>query len=320
MNDLLKQEEIDDLLGKRAEGDHEHDDPSLPREYDFNVQPNLMQHRFSNIEKIYEKFQRRLKTSLHDILKKTVEITAKQMTLMPSKDFVSALSVPTNINIIKVSPFKGNALVCLDARLVYAIVENYFGGDGKIQDSIERHEFTATEYRVLKRILSILFEDMNASWEEVHKVQYSLDKTEIDPIMLTWVNPHELMLVKKIRIELEGGGGDMMFALPISMLDPIKSLLEGTDETKKVQNDESWIRALQHEILEANIEIDCILANKQIKVKDVVRFKTGDIIPIEINETSMVRIGDISVYQVKFGTHEGNYAVKILGKSKRGRG
>lgn len=317
MNDILKQEEIDDLLGKDSHAQGGEQDPTLPSDYDFSVQPNLMQHRFSHIETVFEKFLRRFKTTCHQILKRTVEVTVKPMALTPSKDFISTLSIPTNINIINMNPFKGHGLICLDARLVYAIVENYFGGDGKIQGMVEGREFTATEYRVLQKLLGGVFQDMNASWEALYKIQHEFVKTESDPVMLTWINPHELMLIKRFRIELEGGGGDMVFALPISLFDPIKNLLEEGDSQEVIKNDQAWTNALQHEILEANIDINCILANRVIKLKEVVAFKEGDVIPIEINETSVVHIADIPVYKVKFGTHEGNYAVKIIGKMKR---
>ncbi|MGE4349496.1 MAG: flagellar motor switch protein FliM [Candidatus Berkiella sp.] len=318
MNDVLKQEEIDELLSKEDSESIMDQDPAFPREYDFSIQPGLLQHRFYKIEKIYERFMRKAKVSLLTIMKKTIELNTKPMTLVNGKDFLSALSVPTNINILKLNPLKGNAIICFDAYLVYTLVENYFGGDGKIQGNIERRNFTLTEYRIIDRVLKIILPDLNAAWEEVHNVKYETFSKESDPNMITWIQPHEFFLIKKIRVELEGGGGDITFALPVSMLDPIKSKLENNSEsTEKMQNNDAWMAALQHEILEASVDIGCILAKKKIKIKDVVNFKSDDIIPIEISDISLVKINGIPVYNVKFGTHEGNYAVKIVGKFDR---
>lgn len=318
MNDVLKQEEIDDLLSKEDRESIEDKDPAFPREYDFSIQPGLLQHRFYKIEKIYERFMRKSKVSLLTIMKKTIELNTKPMTLVNGKDFLSALGFPTNINILKINPLKGNAIICFDAYLVYTLVESYFGGDGKNQNNIERRNFTLTEYRIIDRVLKIILPDLNTAWEEVHNVKYEIFSKESDPNMITWIQPHEFFLIKKIRVELEGGGGDITFALPVSMLDPIKSKLENnTESTEKMQNNDAWMAALQHEILEASVDISCILAKKKIKIKDVVNFKSDDLIPIEISDVSLLKINGIPVYDVKFGTHEGNYAVKIVGKFQK---
>ena len=194
------------------------------------------------------------------------------------------------------------------------MVDKFFGGDGKAASTVDDKDFTPTEYRIISNILSLLFSDIQNAWEETHPVQFGLVAQKIDPSMLTNLSPFEHVVVKKFHIGLEGGGGDIQFALPMTVLDPILDKLEFN--VKKVQSAENkeWENALRKEILEASVEVNCILATMKIKLGDVKVLKKGDIITIDIPEFSNIKIGNIPVYETKFGTHEGHYAVKIQSK------
>lgn len=314
MNEILNKEELDDLLGEQIDAGADDSDKALPRDYDFHIQPGLLQHRFSKLEQIYEKFLRKFKISLQKTIKRNIEFSTKSMSLTACREFIPSMAVPTNINIVSMPPLKGQGLICLDAKLVFSIVECYFGGDGKVPSNVEGRSFTSTEMRVVHKLLYQFFDDFQSAWEDVYKIKCEYLRSEADSAMLTWLQPHEFMLIKKIRVEMEGGGGEIQCVLPISLLDPIKEILEGGDKSEKITNDQSWTKALQNEILEANVEIDCILSKQSIKLKDVVKFKPGDIVPIEIPDMSVIKINNIPVYKVKFGTHEGNYAAKIVKK------
>ena len=57
-------------------------------------------------------------------------------------EYTQNLHVPSSLNLIKLNPLRGTALLVLDATLVFAIVDNFFGGNGRYA-KIEGREFTA---------------------------------------------------------------------------------------------------------------------------------------------------------------------------------
>ena len=55
----------------------------------------------------------------------------------------------------------------LDPKLVFILVDNFFGGDGTIHAKIEGREFTPTELRVIQMVLEIAFGDLMQAWKPV---------------------------------------------------------------------------------------------------------------------------------------------------------
>jgi len=68
--------------------------------------------------------------------------------------------VPTSLSLIKMAPLKGTGMIMMDPKLVFIIVDNFFGGDGTIHAKIEGREFTATELRVIEKVVGMCFEDL----------------------------------------------------------------------------------------------------------------------------------------------------------------
>jgi flagellar motor switch protein FliM len=312
MNDVLSQNEIEALLGNDTDGAIKNS--SEPKHYDFSKNSGMVKNKFDKLEMVYEKFVRTFKVSLYAYFRKNIEVDSKPIQIVKADDYLTSLRTPTNINIISMNPLKGDAFLCLDSQLIYALVDKFFGGEGKIASSLDDKDFTPTEYRIINNILSMLFSDIQHAWEETHPVQFALVAQKINPSMLTNFSPFEYMIVKKFHFGLEGGGGDIEFAVPLTVFDPILEKLEFN--VKKVESAENkeWENALRTEILEASVDVNCILATKKIKLGDVKILKKGDVITIDIPEFSNIKIGNIPVYETKFGTHEGHYAIKIQSK------
>ena len=76
------------------------------------------------------------------------------------------LHVPTSLNLVKINPFRGTALIVLDPKLVFAVVDNFFGGTGR-HAKIEGREFTATEQRIIHIVLRSVFADLREAWSHV---------------------------------------------------------------------------------------------------------------------------------------------------------
>lgn len=321
MNDVLNQNEIEDLLGNNADDtssqavdEQGHKGASVPGHYDFTENSGVVKNKFNKLEVIYDKFIRTFKISLYSYFKKNVEMETTTVEVVKARDFQSSIRVSTNINVISMNPLKGYAYICLDPQLIYALVDKFFGGEGKINTNIEEKDFTPTEYRIINNILSMIFSDSKNAWEDSYPVELELVSQEIDPAMLTKLFPFEYLVVKKIRIGLDGGGGEIQFAMPLSLLDPVMEKLEFNPKKVNGAENKEWVDSLQKEILEASVDVNCILATKKIKLGDVKNLKKGDIITIDIPELSNIKIGNIPVYVTKFGTHEGHYAVKIQSK------
>jgi flagellar motor switch protein FliM len=233
------------------------------------------------------------------------------------EEYINTLFIPTSINVVKMSPLKGAALFVADAKLVFALVENYFGGEGKVHYNKEASEFTLIEQRIVKMMLDFFFKDLKEAWSSLLDVQFEYKAMEVNPAIANIMNLSDLIIVSRFRFELEGGGGDFQICLPYSMIEPIQELLSAGIKIEKQESDDEWLKHIREEVLKVDIDINCVLTQKKITLKDVMRFKNGDVINIEIPEEITLKVNEIPMFTANFGTFEGKYSVKIVDKIKK---
>jgi flagellar motor switch protein FliM len=321
MTQNLNQDEIDSLLSK-TEGN---EDPSViqstavPLNFDLANNNKSIYGRVATLGLINERFGRNIKASLGTFLKRNVEIIMMGLKIIKFDEYVTSLHIPTSINMIKMQPLNGLALFVADSKLVFTVVENFFGGEGKVQSKNESREFTPTENRIIKMMIEMFFKDLKDAWSSVLDLQFEYKGLEVNPAMANVLNLSELIIISKFRIELDGGGGDFHICLPYSMIEPIRELLNAGIRQEKGVSDEKWVQRIREEIMEAEIEACCVLTHKKVSLKEVMRFKNGDIIDIEIPEEIFLKVNDIPMFTASFGTFEGKYAIKIIDKLKKAK-
>ena len=158
-NDVLSQDEIDALLHGVDSGAVKTEPVAAPgeaRQYDFTNQVRIVRGRMPTLEMINERFARLFRTSLFNMLRRTPEVAVAPVKMQKFSEYVHSLHVPTSLNLVKILPLRGTALVVIDPKLVFATVDNFFGGNGRFA-KIEGREFTATESRVIHMLLKHIF-------------------------------------------------------------------------------------------------------------------------------------------------------------------
>ncbi|MCP4089725.1 MAG: flagellar motor switch protein FliM [Gammaproteobacteria bacterium] len=317
-NDLLSQDEIDALLHGVDDGqvDTEVDEilEGEARGYDFNSQDRIVRGRMPTLEMINERFARYYRTSLFNMLRRTADISASGVQMLKFSEFVHTLFVPTSLNLVRINPLRGKGLCVLDPKLVFSVVDNYFGGSGRFHTKIEGRDFTPTELRVVKMLLELIFHDMIEAWRPVLDVNFEYLGSEVNPQFANIVSPSEVVVVTTFNIDLEAGGGDLHFVMPYSMVEPIRDLLDAGVQSDRGDKDERWEKALKSRIKHADLELNSTLAETTITVKEMAELKRGDIIPLEIPEMVEVCTSDIPLFRGQLGMSGGNYAIKIREK------
>jgi flagellar motor switch protein FliM len=286
-NDILSQDEVDALLGGVDDGvidtspdGAEFDGEAMP--FDFNNQERIVRGRLPTLEMINERFARYFRISFFDMLRKSPEISVKGLEMVKFNEYIQTLHVPTSLSLIKMAPLRGTGLIMLDPTLVFILVDNFFGGDGTIQAKIDGREFTSTELRVIDKVVQICFQDLVKAWEPVMSVNFNCHNHEVNPQMATIVSPTEVVVVSTFHVELDGGGGDIQVVI-----------------------------LLKEELMHAKIDMQAIFVEKQVPLSDLINFRAGDIIPIDLPEQVMVLAEELPIIRGQFGEHQGNSAVKV---------
>lgn len=171
------------------------------------------------LELINERFARHMRISLFNMLRKTAEVSINGVQMLKFGEYQNTLYVPTSLNMVRFRPLKGTALITMEARLVFILVENFFGGDGRFHAKIEGREFTPTERRIVQMLLKLVFEDYREAWSPVMGVEFEYLDSEVNPTMANIVSPTEVIVVSSFHIEVDGGGGDFHVVMPYSMVE-----------------------------------------------------------------------------------------------------
>jgi flagellar motor switch protein FliM len=323
VSDLLSQDEIDALLHgvddveeeDIVEEDTERKDGSS--DYDFSSQDRIVRGRMPTLEMVNERFARHMRISLFNMMRRTAEVSINGIQMIKFGEYIHTLFVPTSLNMVRFRPLKGTGLITMEARLVFILVDNFFGGDGRYHAKIEGREFTPTERRIIQMLLKLIFEDYKEAWSPVMDVSFEYLDSEVNPSMANIVSPTEVVVISSFHIELDGGGGDFHVALPYSMLEPIRELLDAGVQSDKEDTDMRWSKALRDEIMDVSVNMSTKFLEIDLPLSQVMELQAGDIIPIEMPEHIMVLIEDLPSFRAKLGRSRDNVALKI--ESRIGR-
>ena len=311
---FLSQDEIDALLkGVDGEGDDSKDDvdKSAVRDYNMATQERIVRGRMPTLEIINERFARLVRIELFNFLRRTIETSVGPVRITKYSDFIRNLVVPTNLNLVQVKPLRGNALIVLDPTLVFLVVDNMFGGDGRFHTRIEGRDFTQTEQRIIQRILNIVFETYAKSWEPVYPIEFEFMRSEMNTQFANIATPNEVVVAITFNIELGSSSGEIHFCFPYSMLEPIRDILSSPLQGEVLGVDKRWVKLMTQQVQAAEIEIVADLAKTSVSLSQVLNMKVGDVIPLRINEEIEGKVDGVPVMSCKYGLFNGQYALRV---------
>ena len=312
-NDVLSQDEIDALLHGVDSGAVKTEDVVAPgevRQYDFTNQVRIVRGRMPTLEMINERFARLFRTSLFNMLRRTPEVAVAPIKMQKFSEYVHSLHVPTNLNLVKILPLRGTGLIVLDPKFVFAVVDNFFGGNGRFA-KIEGREFTATETRVIHMLLKHIFAGLKEAWSHVARLDIEYLNSEINPHFANIVSPTEIVVITSFHIELDGGGGDVHITMPYAMIEPMRELLDAGVASDRVEHDERWVTALKEEIEDAEVELSTMLGRSRLTMQQLLDMKVGDILPCDFSGKATVFAEDVPIFRGAFGVSHGQQAVQI---------
>jgi len=317
---ILDQAEIDALIHGVDSGAVNTEPEAAPgeaRAYDFNNEMRIVRGRMPTLEIINERFARMFRVSLYNLLRRTAEIAVQPIQVKKFSEYVHTLHVPTSLNLVKMNPLRGTALVVLEPKLVFAVVDNFFGGNGR-HAKIEGREFTATEQRIIHMVLRNVFSDLHEAWSHVAPIELEFVQAEINPHFANIVSPSEVVVVTSFHIEVDGGGGNLHVTMPYSMIEPLREILDAGVASDRVEKDERWMITLREEIEDAEVELTTRVGFTHISLATLLNLKPGDIVPCDFVGKVTVLAEDVPLFRGGFGLSRGQQAVKFEERIRRG--
>ncbi|AZG09578.1 flagellar motor switch protein FliM [Pigmentiphaga sp. H8] len=313
--EFLSQDEVDALL-RGVTGEHD-DQPKeeVPaggiRPYNLAKQERIVRGRMPSLEIIHDRFGRLLRVGLFNFLRRNPEISVGPVRLVKYSEFLRNIVVPTNLNIVSLKPLRGNALFIFEPRLVFSVIDNLFGGDGRYHTRVEGRDFTATEQRIIQRMLAVVLDEYAKAWAAVHTMHFEYQRAEMHTQFANIATPSEIVVCSTFSIEFGSSGGDLHICFPYASVEPIRDALYSPVQGDQMEPDKRWLRMLSKQIQLADVEMVVNLAQSELVLRDLLNMQKGDVIPIDIAPTLPAYVDGVPIFDCKVGVSNGQYAIRI---------
>jgi flagellar motor switch protein FliM len=310
----LSQDEVDALL-QGVVGDVGALDVSAPsdqgpRSYKLGTDERIVRGRMYTLEVINERFARHLRSNLLTFMRRHADISVVGIQIQKYGEFVKHLPVPANINLMQMKPLHGTALFVFDPKLVFLVVDNLFGSDGRYHFRIEGRDFTPTEQRIIKRLLGVTLESYGAAWQPVYPLSFEYVRSEMHAKLANIVAPNEVIINTTFQIEFGPIGGTLSVCIPYSMIEPIRDLLTNPLQDE-VQVDKRWVKQMTTQVQSADVELLAHFQTLQSSIGALLKLQVGDVLPIEIPESIIATVNGIPVMECSYGTSNNHYALRV---------
>lgn len=310
----LSQEEVDALL-QGVSGDTAA--PLAPSplaqgaiSYKLGTDEHIVHGRMHTLEVINERFSRKLRSSLLIFMRRSADISVGAVQIQKYGEFIRHLPVPANINLIQMKPLRGTALFVFDPKLVFLVIDNLYGSDGRYHVRVEGRDFTPTEQRIIQRLLNLTLDSYGAAWQSVYPLNFEYVRSEMHARLANIVAPDEMVVATTFQIEFGPIGGALTVCMPYSMIEPIRHRLS-TPLQDEVEVDKRWVKQLQQQVQSADVELSAHFLTVHSSIGQLLKLQAGDVLPIEIPETIAAKVNGIPVMECGYGTSSGHYALRV---------
>ena len=314
--EFLTQDEVDALLkgvtGEQDAGADKPDDGQAIRPYNLATQERIVRGRMPTLEIINERFARLMRVGMFNFIRRSAEISVGPVRVQKYSEFIRNLVVPTSLNLVQVKPLRGTALFVFDPSLVFLVVDNLFGGDGRFHTPVEGREFTQTELRIIQKLLDVVFETYEKSWSPVYAVKFEHIRSELHPQFANIAQPNEVVITTTYTIELGTVSGDFHLCMPYAMIEPIKDILYSSLQGDHMEADKRWVRLLSRQVQSADVELVANLGAARLTLNQVSGLKVGDVIALDIPAELTAEVDGVPVMECNYGVFNGQYALRVL--------
>ncbi|MCB5362830.1 flagellar motor switch protein FliM [Pusillimonas sp. CC-YST705] len=312
---FLSQDEVDALLAG-VTGESQSATPvAAPtgvRPYDLSSPDRVVRHRMQTLELINERFARQMRSTLLSFMRRNADITVATIKVQKYSEFERNLPVPSNLNMVAMKPLRGVSLFTFDPNLVFLIIDNLFGGHGRYATRIEGRDFTTTEQRIIQRLLNLTLEAYGSAWQNIYPIEFEYIRSEMHTKFANITSGNEIVVVTSFNIELGASGGNLSICLPYSMIEPIRDLLtRPLQDTGLNEVDLRWTHQLSREVRSADVELQAEFARIPSTVKQLMKLRKGDVLPLDIPSSIQTFVGSIPIMTCSYGTFNGRYALKV---------
>jgi len=322
MDKLLSQEEIDALLHGIEDGVVKTEPPAVNNvddliPFDFTNQDKFVHKRLPNLDALNHALAKNLGSSFSLTLRKIIDVNAKPKEIIKFGEFISRLPVPSSLHIFKIEPLNGHALLVLEAKLVFTLIDILLGGNGKVGFRVEGRDFSNIELQLIHKMVAIIFNDLEKAWSNIYPIKTKYLRGEINPQYAQILSSNDLVINCPLLLEVEQFSGTINVCLPYSSLDPIKEKFYSAYQSEQGKLDENWRQRILENLYQTEVVVTVELGKGKLPIQKLTQLKIGDLIPLNkgIGDLVVAKVEGIPKFLGQVGVLGDNKAFQIEGQT-----
>lgn len=319
--DTLSQEEMDSLLGGGAAPDEaaEGSTPAPRRQkvtvYDFKRPERVGKEQMRALQTMHEGFGRNFGASLSALLRTIVEVKLTSVDQLTYSEFVFSLENPTCFNLVNADPLEGQLILDLNPSILFPIIDRMLGGNANSPPPARR-PLTEIELRLVSKITNLFLREMQNAWENVLKLNLSIDRVESNPQLVQIIPANEVIVLVSFELTVSSTRGMINLCIPFNSIERISSKLSSNSwvsYSRRPPTEKSMQQISDH-LADAPVEVVVEMARTKITTADLLGLQVGDIVASEkdVNEPLLVSVEGTPKFYASPGQLKGRKAIQVV--------
>jgi flagellar motor switch protein FliM len=284
--------------------------------YNFRRPDRVSKEQLRSLHYLHDHFARNFSSSLSAYLRALIDVNLYSVEQFTYSEFILSLPDPTYFNAIAMSPLEGNAILEINPKILFPMIDKILGGKGEDFAGGIR-SITDIERTLIEGVVKIVMKDLEESWKQIAKLHLSIVATETSPQLIQVVAPNEIVVLIVFELKVGEARGFMNFCIPAIVLEPISKRFSQDWYADKAKTSVDEIKKIKLNLLKTNIKLAAGIHGNTITTRDLIGLKPGDVIKLESKVTDPLTIElngvkKYNAYQVKQGEKKTVQVVDLI--------
>lgn len=286
------------------------------RKHDLASEDSSLGVNVASLDMINERFIRMFRLGMLEVLRTSPRVNPTRAQIMRFGDYIKDLRAPLSVNITRMSPLRGYAMVVIEPTVVFSSLDSFFGGFGRGVGQLPPGRlFTPTETRIIKIILQVFYRSFTEAWAPVTPIEFEHISSEINPQFAQIADENDMVVLSRFESEATAqGSGFIDMVIPYVALKPVRDSLRSRVQTGdgNEESDKVWRAQLADAVRDTELEVQVLLGKLSMSLHQLQNMQPGDVLPFKKQDSARALIQDMPVYDVEVGAMGSQVAVKIV--------
>jgi flagellar motor switch protein FliM len=327
MAKILSQDEVDALLNEFSDDDVV-SEPEKKREvikkkksdmsdkkvsiYNFRRPDRASKEQLRSLHYLHDRFSRNFSSSLSAYLRALIDVNLYSVEQFTYAEFILSLPDPTYFNAIVMDPLEGSAVLEINPKILFPMIDKILGGKGEDFGGGMRI-ITDIERELIEGVVKLILKDLMESWKQIVELNMKIVATETSPQLIQVVAPNEIVILIVFELKVGDAKGFMNFCIPSIVLEPIAHRFSQDWYADRAKMSVEELKKIKLNLLKTKISMDAAIVGNTLTTENILGIGVGDIIKLEtgVNDGLSVLLNGIEKFSAYEFSSKKRKSVKI---------